>query len=92
MIGMYDLSASIGRPGQFEDEMFRYHLQRIDEYAAQSDKWNGIHIPLPTDYQKALDFMDAGYFVVFGMDTSFLWQGIEYFRGRLDERSDRNRA
>ncbi len=92
LIGMYDLSASIGKPGDFEDELFRYYLQRIDEYAATSDKLSGIHIPLPADYDKAASFEAAGYFIVFGLDTSFLWQGMEHFLGRLHERRDNNSA
>ena len=84
LIGMYDLSASLNIPGGFDHPSFTEHMQRIDDYAFNSDKMHGIHIPLPEDYVKAAEYADNGYFVVLGMDTSFLWQGIEHYLEELE--------
>ena len=88
LIGMYDLSASLNIPGGFGKPQFQEYMTRIDDFAIDSDKLAGIHIPLPEDYIKAGEYLDNGYFVVLGMDTSFLWQGVEHYREALDERGD----
>ena len=88
LIGMYDLSASLGIPGGFDNPLFQDFMQRIDNFVLDSDKLAGIHVPLPEDYIKAGEYLDNGYFVVLGMDTSFLWQGVEHYREALDERGD----
>lgn len=88
LIGMYDLSASLGIPGEFENDLFKLYMRRIDEFAAQSPKLSGIHIPLPANYKEAARFDKAGYFVVLGMDATFLWQGIEHYRRLFNERCD----
>ena len=88
LIGMYDLSASLGIPGGFGKPSFQDAMTIIDDYAIDSDKLCGIHIPLPEDYEKAAEYLKNDYFVVLGMDTSFLWQGIEHYREVLDECGD----
>lgn len=68
-IGPYDLSASLGIPGQFEDPSFREVLGRIHEACAAAGKHAGIHQVDP-DLSKLRQRIEEGYsFIAYGTDT-----------------------
>lgn len=82
LIGPYDLSASLGRPGDFESFDFRNRIHKIREAASKAGVFAGIHVvePSPRSLGSAID---QGYtFLPYGVDFNFLRQatvGIERY-------------
>lgn len=71
-IGPYDLSGSMGKPGDFDDVEVKNALIRYEHIAKQYNKWIGFHVVEP-DYTKVLEKIEKGYnFVAFGFDAIFL--------------------
>ncbi len=72
IIGPYDLSASLGYPGEFERPEVKAALRRYEEICNKLNKPMGIH-SVPPDYKKVLEYVDRGYkFVAFSFDALFL--------------------
>lgn len=72
IIGPYDLSASLGYPGEFERSEFKEVLKRYENVCRQLNKPMGIHVVSP-DYREALKYIEKGYrFIAFSLDTLFL--------------------
>lgn len=75
-IGPYDLSGSMGKPGQYDDEDVRAALDQYEKIAKQYDKLIGFHV-VPPDYQLVKDKIARGYtFIAFSFDAYFLGQMI----------------
>jgi len=71
-IGPYDLSASLGKPGQFDDPEVKEALRIYEEIALSYDKLMGFHV-VPPEYKLVEDKIDKGYnFIAFGFDAMFL--------------------
>lgn len=82
MIGPYDLSGSLGYPGQFDHPAFQEALEKIYEKSAINGYLLGQHIVKP-DPQRVLDAVKKGVrFLAFGVD--FLFMG-EYCRNQLGQ-------
>ena len=72
LVGPYDLSGSLGVPGQFEHPAVQGALQRIQTVAAQTRMAAGIHV-IPPDPQKLLSAVHNGFrLIVFSFDALFL--------------------
>ena len=72
IVGPYDLSASMGKPGQFEDEDVKSVLKRIDEITLAKGKPLGFHV-IASDHTKVVEKLDKGYsFLAFSLDFFFL--------------------
>lgn len=72
MIGPYDLSSSIGVPGQFDDPGVVRLIETYKRISAQCGKPAGIHVVQP-DPRVALGKIIEGYrFIAFGVDFLFL--------------------
>lgn len=72
IIGPYDLSGSMGKPGQYNDEDVRSALSRYETVARKYKKLIGYHIIEP-DHQLVVEKINKGYnFVAFSLDTLFL--------------------
>lgn len=71
-IGPYDLSGSMGKPGQFDDDDVKEVIERYEKMAKGSNKLIGFHVIQP-DYKLVQDKINAGYnFIAFSLDTLFL--------------------
>lgn len=82
IIGPYDLSGSMGIPGNFEDDNFRQAIDEIILKVKASNKALGIHIVHPSE-KVFLERVQQGFtFIAYGMDTIFLSQGAAEI-GRL---------
>ncbi len=81
MIGPYDLSCSMGIPGDFQHPEFLKVIDRIRGCAAESGKCSGIHIVEPDP--ALLDrYLSEGYrFIAYGVDMRVLDVG---FRAGVD--------
>jgi len=72
IIGPYDLSGSMGKPGKYDDEDVKVQLKRYEEISKKLDKTMGYHVIEP-DHKLALEKIDAGYdLIAFSLDTLFL--------------------
>lgn len=77
MIGPYDLSASLGIPGKFDDQIVKDALTRFLTHSKKSTTSIGQHI-VPLDGWRFKDAVEKGYsFIAFGTDFQFLKSSIE---------------
>ncbi len=71
-IGPYDLSGSMGKPGQYDDDDVKQALMNYETIANQYDKFIGFHIIQPS-YELMMDKINKGYnFLAFSFDAYFL--------------------
>jgi 2-keto-3-deoxy-L-rhamnonate aldolase RhmA len=78
IIGPYDLSGSLGVPGQFDHPGFKEALRTIIERVRKSTVALGMHIVHPTETELQ-ERQSAGFtFIGLGMDTIFLQEGSHH--------------
>ncbi|MCF8317874.1 MAG: hypothetical protein K9I02_03940 [Haliscomenobacter sp.] len=71
-IGPYDLSGSMGKPGQYDDEDVKKVLNDYETIAKKHNKLIGYHVIKP-DFNLVDDKIKEGYnFIAFSLDTVFL--------------------
>jgi 2-dehydro-3-deoxyglucarate aldolase len=72
IIGPYDLSGSIGYPGEFDRREVRQAVKRYEDVCGRLRKPMGIHVVHP-DPKDALGYMKKGYsFLAVGVDMLYL--------------------
>ena len=72
MIGPYDLSGSLGKPGEFGDPEVVEALEKVQEAADRHQVPAGFH-SVSSDPEEARRRMEEGYrFLAFSLDTIFL--------------------
>ncbi|WP_310557788.1 aldolase/citrate lyase family protein [Flavobacterium sp.] len=72
IVGPYDLSASMGYPGEYDREDVQDALARIDAIAKKLNKPLGFHV-IDSDHSKTLEKINKGYsFLAFSLDFFFL--------------------
>ena len=91
MVGPYDLSGSLGIPGQLSDPRVREACAHVIDVCRRRGKACGTHLVEPTAAAVAASFA-AGYsFVVLASDVFVLWKWSEQMRrlvrGHRDDRS-----
>jgi 2-dehydro-3-deoxyglucarate aldolase len=75
-IGPYDLSGSLGKPGQYDDDDVKEALVKYDSIASKYNKLIGFHV-VPTDYKLVEEKISKGYnFIAFSFDAFFLGNAI----------------
>ena len=75
-IGPYDLSGSLGKPGQWDEPEVVDAMKIYEETVKKYDKWVGFHV-VPPDYKLVQEKKKRGYnFVAFSFDAYFLGQTI----------------
>jgi 2-dehydro-3-deoxyglucarate aldolase len=83
MIGPYDLSGSLGIPGQLDDPRVTKACARVVKACAEQGKACGTHLVEPTEEEVRAAF-DAGYtFVVLASDVFVLWKWSERMRALI---------
>lgn len=71
-IGPYDLSGSMGKPGNWDDPDVKQALLVYEETVKKYDKWVGFHVIQP-DYSLVNEKIKKGYnFIAFSLDVLFL--------------------
>lgn len=71
-IGPYDLSSSLGKPGEYDAPEVKRAIAEYERVAGKYEKWIGFHV-VPPDYQLVQDKIKKGYnFIAFSLDTMFL--------------------
>lgn len=72
IIGPYDLSASMGIPGQFDHPKFLTAMERVKKVAAQMKMPGGIHV-IEADPQQLVQRIEEGYrFIAYSLDIRML--------------------
>ena len=72
IIGPYDLSGSMGKPGKYEDPDVLSVLAKYERVSKKLNKPMGYHIIKP-DHKLVLEKLNKGYsFIAFSLDTVFL--------------------
>jgi 2-dehydro-3-deoxyglucarate aldolase len=72
IVGPYDLSASMGKPGMFDDDDVKEVLNRIDRITLQKNKPLGFHV-IDSNHMKMMEKIDKKYsFLAFSLDFFFL--------------------
>jgi len=72
IVGPYDLSASMGKPGMFDDQDVVDALARIDEITLKKNKPLGFHV-IDSNHKKMLEKINKKYsFLAFSLDFFFL--------------------
>ena len=72
IIGPYDLSGSMGKPGQFQDSDVINALLKYETISKKLKKQMGYHVIKP-DHKLVIKKIEAGYtFIAFSWDTYFL--------------------
>ena len=72
IIGPYDLSASLGRPGDFDNPAFTEALGRIRETARRLGKPGGMHVVEPDAAQVRRFIADGFTFIAYSLDMRML--------------------
>lgn len=77
LVGPYDLSGSLGVPGDFEHPNVIAALNKVREISSRLNKISGFHIIPP--HQNALrEKIDQGYkFISYSLDTMFLIESLK---------------
>lgn len=72
IVGPYDLSASMGHPGEYNRNDVQKALKKIDEVSKKLNKPLGFHV-IESDHSKMLEKISIGYtFLAFSLDFFFL--------------------
>lgn len=75
IVGPYDLSGSLGIPGEFENKKFKKIIEEVIEIGKKSKKHAGFHVIHP-DEKEVKRIIDLGYtFIAVSLDTLFLGSG-----------------
>lgn len=75
-LGPYDLSGSMGIPGQFDHPEMVAAIKKVADATLKTKKWLGAHVIAP-DHKVVNSFAEKGYnFIAFSLDTLFLGQKI----------------
>ena len=71
-IGPYDLSGSMGKPGEYDDNDVKKVLEKYENIVKKYDKFIGFHVIKP-DHNLVKEKFKNGYnFIAFSLDTLFL--------------------
>ena len=72
IVGPYDLSASMGYPGEYDRADVKLALEKIDVIAKKLNKPLGFHV-VDSDHSKTVEKINKGYsFLAFSLDFFFL--------------------
>ena len=83
IIGPYDLSASLGKPGQFEDGEVKAALARYEHVCKTAGKTMGYHVIGPTAEEMQARIAGGYHFVAFSTDFLFLGETCRRELARL---------
>lgn len=85
IIGPYDLSGSLGYPGEFDRPEMRDALARVREIGTKYGKAQGYH-SVPINFDDAKSCIDDGYtFLAVGVDFLYLGESCRGLYGELKE-------
>ena len=72
IVGPYDLSGSLGVPGQFDNRLMLNAMNRIKDFTKSSSKVAGIHVVEPDIIQLQERIREGYKFIAYSLDTRML--------------------
>lgn len=72
IVGPYDLSASLGKPGQFQDPDFQKAMEEIERVQSKISKARGIHIVEPDVEQVKKSIKNGFDFIAYSFETRII--------------------
>ena len=76
MIGPYDLSASMGYPGQFDRPDVKEAIEKFNVVCKKNEMTSGLHI-VPVEEHRVQNAVEDNYsFIAFGTDFNFMKAGL----------------
>ena len=85
IVGPYDLSASMGMPGNYEHNDVKMALKKIEEVTLKFQRPLGFHV-IQSDYQKIIEKINIGYtFLAFSIDFFYLGDKVRDEMQKLKE-------
>jgi len=92
IVGPYDLSGSVGYPGEFDHPAVTKQLNLINESLAKEDKPGGFHI-VHSDHSELMKRINEGYkFIAYGDDMVFFAEKVKdelrFVKGKYDGTTD----
>lgn len=82
-LGPYDLSATLGVPGKFDDPIFVECLNKVKEVTLQKKKLLGIHVVEP-DIEKVKERITEGYnLIAYSTDMVLLRAALDFAKREL---------
>jgi len=86
IIGPYDLSGSMGIPGQFEHQYFLSSMKRIRSVSREMNMAGGIHVIEPEPFQLEQRIAEGYRFIAYSLDIRMLdsscRKGLEKLRSK----------
>jgi len=76
IIGPYDLSGSMGKPGQFNDADVKMAIKKVEEICKKLDKPAGYHVIRPDNKELRNKIKDGYTFLAFSLDFLFLGEKV----------------
>ena len=76
MVGPYDLSASLGITGDFENKIFKKTLRIIKDLCEKKNVPMGVHIVKPEKKELSLKIKQGYQFIAYAIDSVFLSESI----------------
>ena len=87
IVGPYDLSASMGTPGQYDLPNVKAALRRVEQVCLASDKVLGFHV-IESKQTALQPFIEKGYsFLAFSLDFFFLGDRAREEMAKLKEQA-----
>jgi len=87
MIGPYDLSGSMGVPGEYDREDVKAAIARVEAMCKKYNKPLGFHVIQP-DHKLLQEKIDKGYtFLAFSLDFFFLGDKVRHEMSQLKSRT-----
>ena len=72
IVGPYDISGSMGKPGNFENAEFKKQIKKIMDISKEMKKTAGYHV-IPPEVDETKKIINLGYrFVAVSLDTLYL--------------------
>ena len=72
IIGPYDLSASLGIPGEFDNPIFLSAMERVKKIATEMNMTGGIHIIEPEAQQLKQRISEGYQFIAYSLDLRMI--------------------
>ena len=76
MVGPYDLSASLGITGDYENKIFKKTLRIIKDLCEKKYVPMGVHIVKPEKKELSLKIKQGYQFIAYAIDSVFLSESI----------------
>lgn len=90
IVGPYDLSASIGKPGEFDSFEVQDALKRVRKMSKKMDVLSGFHVISP-DSKEVIKKIKEGYkFIAFSIDILFLGKNCRKELNKINGSNNRN--